>query len=137
LFRFPNMTLYTNYFDPHFYILSHWTLEVLEKYKDHMSSLKGDLIPFLIKCQYKRRLLKGINHFYFFEFLSLSDFCETMKLTLTIEMYRYFSTNTTIWSKENDLFWHWIEWSYSLFRSLHQKWRLLCTSKYNTKLPRS
>jgi hypothetical protein len=96
LFRFPNMTLYTNYFDPHFYILSHWTLEVLEKYKDHMSSLKGDLIPFLIKCQYKRRLLKGINHFYFFEFLSLSDFCETMKLTLTIEMYRYFSTNTTI-----------------------------------------
>jgi NDP-sugar pyrophosphorylase family protein len=58
--KFPNMTLYTNFFDPHFYILSHWTLEVLEKHKGHMSSLKGDLIPFLIKCQYKKRPLKDI-----------------------------------------------------------------------------
>ena len=53
------MTLSNNFVDPHFYIFAKWALDVLEKHKDNMSSIKSDLIPYLIRCQYRTVLTKG------------------------------------------------------------------------------
>eukprot|EP00029_Vermamoeba_vermiformis_P001106 TRINITY_DN11275_c0_g1_i1.p1 TRINITY_DN11275_c0_g1~~TRINITY_DN11275_c0_g1_i1.p1 ORF type:complete len:445 (+),score=96.72 TRINITY_DN11275_c0_g1_i1:25-1359(+) len=59
--KFPNMTLFNNFVDPHFYIFSNWALDVLEKQKDNMSSIRSDLIPYLIRCQYRSALTKDLN----------------------------------------------------------------------------
>jgi translation initiation factor eIF-2B subunit gamma len=52
LWREPNFTIHSTYLDAHFYIFSHWVLELLED--ANIFSIKADLIPLLIKLQFKR-----------------------------------------------------------------------------------
>lgn len=51
--RFPNMTIYTSLLDSHFYIFSKWVLDFLET-QEHITSLKGELIPELLELQVKK-----------------------------------------------------------------------------------
>jgi translation initiation factor eIF-2B subunit gamma len=50
----PSLALSQNYSDAHFYIFSHWAMELLcsdEKRFAKLESLKGEFIPALLQCQ--------------------------------------------------------------------------------------
>jgi len=53
--RFPSVTFHTNLQDAHFYIFSYWILELLEHHTE-ITSIKAELIPFLVKIQIDQRL---------------------------------------------------------------------------------
>jgi translation initiation factor eIF-2B subunit gamma len=61
--QFPNVTLNTTLSDPHLYVFSRWTLDLLEKRNEEKkcSSLKHDFLPFLLKCQYEPHLYQGLQ----------------------------------------------------------------------------
>jgi len=58
--RYLNITMHTDLIDAHFYIFSKWVLNVLEAYQHKITSIKGELIPFLVKLQKRKKLKKGI-----------------------------------------------------------------------------
>ena len=43
--------MHSNLVDAHFYVFDHWVLDILEE-NDHISSIKADLIPYLVKRQF-------------------------------------------------------------------------------------
>lgn len=51
------MQLYSGLRDSHLYIFKHWVLELLVKNKG-IASIKNDLVPLLLECQYRDRILK-------------------------------------------------------------------------------
>jgi len=55
---FPNVTIHSKLLDAHFYIFSRWVLDLLDKYKEILS-IKGELIPFLVELQQKKKVKKG------------------------------------------------------------------------------
>jgi translation initiation factor eIF-2B subunit gamma len=61
LTKFPNFTLHTKVKDAHLYIFSRWTFEILEQHKDTIQSIKSHFVPFLARCQYRPKLVEGIN----------------------------------------------------------------------------
>jgi len=58
--RYLNITMHTDLIDAHFYIFSKWVLNVLEAYQHKITSIKGELILFLVKLQKRKKLKKGI-----------------------------------------------------------------------------
>jgi translation initiation factor eIF-2B subunit gamma len=50
----PRITMHTNLYDAHVYIFSHWVLDLLNK-KKHIASIKADLIPHLVRRQFRGR----------------------------------------------------------------------------------
>ncbi|TMW62112.1 hypothetical protein Poli38472_009605 [Pythium oligandrum] len=50
--RCGSVTLHTDLYDPHFYIFSHWVLDLLQE-KPHIQSIKTDLIPHLVRRQFR------------------------------------------------------------------------------------
>jgi translation initiation factor eIF-2B subunit gamma len=63
--KFPNMTLNTTLSDPHLYVFSRWTLDLLEKRNEEKkcTSLKHDFLPYLLKCQHEPHLYQGAFSF--------------------------------------------------------------------------
>jgi len=59
--RYPNFTLHTDLHDAHFYMFSRWTLDVLEENKQIIQSIKSHFIPFLVKCQFRRKKAESIK----------------------------------------------------------------------------
>jgi len=57
--RYSNITLHTDLIDAHFYIFSKWVLNVVETYHHRITSIKGELIPFLVKLQKRKQLKKA------------------------------------------------------------------------------
>ncbi|KAG2173592.1 hypothetical protein INT43_005010 [Umbelopsis isabellina] len=57
LWRFPRVKLHMNLQDAHLYIFKHWVLDVI-KAKEKISSIRQDLVPLIIKCQYQRKLVE-------------------------------------------------------------------------------
>lgn len=53
---FPNITVYRNLADAHFYIFSKWVLSFLEEKKESISSIKLELIPMLVHAQYSTKV---------------------------------------------------------------------------------
>jgi len=55
--RYPHMKVFSTLLDAHFYIFSKWVLDILdEQYtQKKFSSIKGDLVPYLISCQSSKR----------------------------------------------------------------------------------
>jgi translation initiation factor eIF-2B subunit gamma len=49
-YRYPDLTLYTNLLDAHFYVFSHWVLELLGDLQAP-KSIKSGLIPKLLQLQ--------------------------------------------------------------------------------------
>lgn len=43
--------------DAHLYIFKHWVLDVIKE-KEKISSIRQDLVPLIIKCQYQRKLVE-------------------------------------------------------------------------------
>jgi len=56
---YPSITFHKELVDAHFYIFAKWVLDVLEKYEKDISSIKGELLPFLVKLQLRKKLKKG------------------------------------------------------------------------------
>eukprot|EP01103_Thecamoeba_quadrilineata_P017632 TRINITY_DN6339_c0_g1_i1.p1 TRINITY_DN6339_c0_g1~~TRINITY_DN6339_c0_g1_i1.p1 ORF type:complete len:426 (+),score=80.29 TRINITY_DN6339_c0_g1_i1:44-1321(+) len=56
LHRYPDVTIYNNLFDVHFYILSKWVLDILPEAISHsrvpFTSIRRHLIPYLIRLQF-------------------------------------------------------------------------------------
>ena len=53
--KFPVIDLHTNYKDVHLYLFKRWVIDfIFEKKK--ISSIKNDLVPLLLKCQYNKRI---------------------------------------------------------------------------------
>lgn len=50
--RRPSIVLHSDLYDPHFYIFSHWVLELLQE-KKYIASIKADLIPHLVRRQFR------------------------------------------------------------------------------------
>ncbi|DAZ97557.1 TPA: hypothetical protein N0F65_005529 [Lagenidium giganteum] len=50
--RRPNFVLHTDLYDPHFYIFSHWVLDLLIE-KKYIASIKADLLPHLVRRQFR------------------------------------------------------------------------------------
>lgn len=48
--KYGKFTLFSRLVDSHIYILKKWVIDLLKK-KDHMSTLKGEFLPYLIKKQ--------------------------------------------------------------------------------------
>jgi translation initiation factor eIF-2B subunit gamma len=48
--------LHINLQDAHLYIFKHWVLDVINE-KEKISSIRQDLVPLIVKCQYQRKLL--------------------------------------------------------------------------------
>jgi translation initiation factor eIF-2B subunit gamma len=57
LSKFPNVTLDSKLRDAHLYIFKRWVLELIVK-NIHISSIKADLLPMLLECQYRSALVK-------------------------------------------------------------------------------
>jgi len=57
--KYSNITMHSDLMDAHFYIFSKWILNVLQVYSQRISSIKGELIPFLVKLQRRKKLKKG------------------------------------------------------------------------------
>ncbi|XP_004363534.2 eukaryotic translation initiation factor 2B [Capsaspora owczarzaki ATCC 30864] len=56
LMRYPRMDVTTKLLDGHFYIFRRWILDFLmEERHQHISAIKGELIPFLVRKQFSRR----------------------------------------------------------------------------------
>ncbi|CAO3662019.1 unnamed protein product [Umbelopsis vinacea] len=56
LWRFPRVKLHINLQDAHLYIFKHWVLDVINE-KEKISSIRQDLVPLIVKCQYQRKLV--------------------------------------------------------------------------------
>jgi translation initiation factor eIF-2B subunit gamma len=50
--RRSNFVLHTDLYDAHFYIFSHWVLDLLNE-KKYIASIKSDLIPHLVRRQFR------------------------------------------------------------------------------------
>eukprot|EP01116_Phalansterium_solitarium_P001063 TRINITY_DN10861_c0_g1_i2.p1 TRINITY_DN10861_c0_g1~~TRINITY_DN10861_c0_g1_i2.p1 ORF type:complete len:265 (-),score=84.23 TRINITY_DN10861_c0_g1_i2:126-890(-) len=55
----PNLTIHTNLLDAHFYIFARWVLDVLELEAGSVTSVKGELLPLLVKLQLRKKLPHG------------------------------------------------------------------------------
>ncbi|KAI9104689.1 nucleotide-diphospho-sugar transferase [Phlyctochytrium arcticum] len=55
--KFPNLRLYTKLRDAHVYIFKRWVMDILTSNKG-ISSIRKDLIHYLIQCQYSRKALE-------------------------------------------------------------------------------
>jgi translation initiation factor eIF-2B subunit gamma len=53
LSQFPNIHLYANLRDAHLYIFKRWVLDLIIK-NTTISSIKSELVPLLIECQYRK-----------------------------------------------------------------------------------
>jgi len=60
LWRFPRVKLHVNLQDAHLYIFKHWVLDVIKE-KEKISSIRHDLVPLIVKCQYQRKLVEIEN----------------------------------------------------------------------------
>jgi translation initiation factor eIF-2B subunit gamma len=49
-----SLTIHTNLVDAHFYIFSKAALSMLEARKEKIVSIKGELIPYLVRCQFRK-----------------------------------------------------------------------------------
>ncbi|KAI9145379.1 nucleotide-diphospho-sugar transferase [Paraphysoderma sedebokerense] len=49
--KFPILNVYTNLQDAHLYIFKKWVIDLIAQ-KKQLSSIRSELLPFLIKCQY-------------------------------------------------------------------------------------
>jgi translation initiation factor eIF-2B subunit gamma len=49
-----SLTIHTNLVDAHFYIFSKAALAMLEARKEKIVSIKGELIPYLVRCQFRK-----------------------------------------------------------------------------------
>ncbi|OZJ04250.1 hypothetical protein BZG36_02484 [Bifiguratus adelaidae] len=56
LWQFPNISMHTDLRDAHVYIFQRWVLNLLVA-KPRISSIRQDLVPFLVKCQYQSKLV--------------------------------------------------------------------------------
>ncbi|OQS01597.1 translation initiation factor eIF-2B subunit gamma [Achlya hypogyna] len=52
--RRPRINMHTDLYDAHVYIFSHWVLDLLAE-KKHIASIKADLIPHLVRRQFRGR----------------------------------------------------------------------------------
>ncbi|KAL3669111.1 hypothetical protein V7S43_005495 [Phytophthora oleae] len=50
--RRSNFVLHTDLYDGHFYIFSHWVLDLLQE-KKYIASIKADLVPHLVRRQFR------------------------------------------------------------------------------------
>ena len=50
------MQLYSGLRDSHLYMFKHWVLELLVRNKG-IASIKNDLVPLLMECQYRNKVL--------------------------------------------------------------------------------
>ncbi|RUP21019.1 hypothetical protein BC936DRAFT_139220, partial [Jimgerdemannia flammicorona] len=55
--RFPRVTLHTKLRDAHLYIFKRWVIDLIAA-KENLSSVRTDLIPLLVKCQFQRKLVE-------------------------------------------------------------------------------
>jgi len=46
--------------DTHLYLFSKWVLDVLESHEKDIGSIKGELIPFLVRLQLNKKHKRGI-----------------------------------------------------------------------------
>jgi len=60
LWRFPRVKLHINLRDAHLYIFKHWVLDVIKE-NEKISSIRQDLVPLIVKCQYQRKLVEIEN----------------------------------------------------------------------------
>ncbi|KAL6072983.1 Translation initiation factor eIF-2B subunit gamma [Balamuthia mandrillaris] len=51
---YPSLTVYTNLTDAHLYIFSKVVIPILEEKKDKISSIKGELLPYLVHSQFRK-----------------------------------------------------------------------------------
>ena len=51
------MQLYSGLRDSHLYVFKYWVLELLMKNKS-IASIKNDLVPLLLECQYRDKVYK-------------------------------------------------------------------------------
>ncbi|KAG2186470.1 hypothetical protein INT44_002692 [Umbelopsis vinacea] len=58
LWRFPRVKFHVNLLDAHVYIFKHWVLDLI-KAKEKISSIRQDLVPLIVKCQYQRKLVEN------------------------------------------------------------------------------
>eukprot|EP01105_Mastigella_eilhardi_P006435 TRINITY_DN1800_c0_g2_i2.p1 TRINITY_DN1800_c0_g2~~TRINITY_DN1800_c0_g2_i2.p1 ORF type:complete len:482 (+),score=140.88 TRINITY_DN1800_c0_g2_i2:25-1446(+) len=56
-----NMELHADLYDLHVYIMNQWALDVLVAYKDRFTSIKNELLPFLIKLQSTPRVPRALT----------------------------------------------------------------------------
>lgn len=88
LLKFPNLVLHTNLLDPHFYIISRWTLDWFEKQasaeKKKVSSLRHDFLPALLRAQYGDA--QNLNVAAFESALTASTASEPSKVPLEVQM---------------------------------------------------
>jgi len=56
LASYPHMVMHNDLLDTHIYLLSHWVLGILQKYESKISSIKGELLPLLIRLQLTKAL---------------------------------------------------------------------------------
>ena len=50
--RRPAVTVHTDLLDAHLYFFGHWVLDLLQE-KPHISSIKADLVPYLVRHQFR------------------------------------------------------------------------------------
>ncbi|EEB06616.2 translation initiation factor eIF2B gamma subunit [Schizosaccharomyces japonicus yFS275] len=64
LWKHPRITLTTALADTHIYVFRHWVLDLLKE-NEELSSLRGDLLPLLVKAQNQHSLAerKGVTKF--------------------------------------------------------------------------
>jgi translation initiation factor eIF-2B subunit gamma len=43
--------------DAHLYIFKHWVVDLIKE-KEKISSIRQDLVPLIVKCQYQRKLVE-------------------------------------------------------------------------------
>nr|CAG8523558.1 7906_t:CDS:2 [Entrophospora candida] len=64
LWKFPRLNILTKLQDSHLYIFKRWVIDLIVN-KKSISSIREQLIPLLVKCQYQKKLIdkEGINEF--------------------------------------------------------------------------
>lgn len=50
--KYSNINLYTNMLNAHLHIFKRWVIDLLVE-KKNISSIQGELVPFLVKCQWR------------------------------------------------------------------------------------
>ena len=60
--KFPRLHLYSKLRDSHLYIFKNWVIDVVAKSKS-INSIRLDLVPLLLECQYRSKLVckEGID----------------------------------------------------------------------------
>jgi len=58
-----SLTIHTNLVDAHFYIFSKAALAMLEARKEKIVSIKGELIPYLVRCQFRKAFTREDSPF--------------------------------------------------------------------------